>query len=139
MVGFLTVNPIGKVSQSLVLRVLLVVMALFMSLPATLQACALESSTGDDKPGPGGSMFQVIGHSFEGNLLVITYNIEYPGMTKVKLFNGNNELLWRSQRVDDENGTHQLKVKASALNPGNYVFEFDYKDQIERHSVPVPN
>jgi hypothetical protein len=140
MGGLLTMGSIGKVSQSKnLLRVLMVMMALLMNLPLAVQACNLDTDAGDDKPGPGGSMFRVIGHSFEGNLLVITYDIEYPGMTKVKLFNGNNELLWRSQRVDDENGTHQLKVKASSLDPGNYVFEFDYKNQIERHPVPVSN
>ena len=60
-----------------------------------------------------------------------------PGMTKVKLFNDNKDLLWRSQYVDDEVGKHELRVKASILDPGNYVFEFDYKNQKRNYPVSM--
>jgi hypothetical protein len=104
----------------------------FFSMPLAASACKLAAPAGD---GESGLMFHVTGHSIQGNLLIITYDIEYPGMTKVKLYNGNNELLWRSQYVDDKQGEHRLVLKASVLNPGNYVFEFDYKNQ--KQSYPI--
>jgi hypothetical protein len=107
---------------------------ILMLLPATTSACRLSTPAND---GEGGLMFHVTGHSIQGNYLIITYDIEYPGMTKVKLYNGNNELLWRSQYVNDKQGEHRLVLKASALNPGNYVFEFDYKNQIQNYSISM--
>lgn len=101
-------------------------------LPMPTSACNL-APAGDEV----GLMIHVTGHSFQGNYLIITYDIEYPGMTKVKLFNGNNEMLWRSQYVDDKIGEHKLIVKASLLNPGNYVFEFDYKNQKQNYAISM--
>lgn len=99
--------------------------------------CRIGTPAGDEDPSGPGSMIQVLGHTIEGNWLIIKYDIEYPGMTKVKLFNGNNELLWRSQYVDDTIGTHQLVLKASALDPGNYRFEFDYKNQKRNYPLSM--
>jgi hypothetical protein len=111
-----------------------VVSLLLMILPLAGQACTLDLPAGDNDAG---LMIHITGHSFQGNYLIITYDIEYPGMTKVKLFNGNEELLWRSQYVDDKQGEHRLVLKASVLDPGNYVFEFDYKDQKQRYEISM--
>ncbi len=105
-----------------------------MALPTTTPACNLSDDLAAGNPS---MMIQITGHSFQGNYLIITYDIEYPGMTKVKLFNGNNELLWRNQYVDDKEGEHRLILKASVLNPGNYVFEFDYKNQKQVYSISM--
>lgn len=115
----------------------LVAICLMLSIPMLSSACVVGTPSGDDNAGSPGGMIQVTGHSFQGNYLIINYNIEYPGMTKVKLFNGNNELLWRSQYVDDKVGEHRLVLKASALNPGNYVFEFDYKNQKRNYPISM--
>lgn len=106
-----------------------------LSMPNTSKACRIGAPAGDEEPGSPGSMIQVLGHEFQGNLLIIRYDIEYPGMTKVKLFNGNNELLWRSQYVDDSIGVHKLVLKANVMDPGEYVFEFDYKNQKRNYPV----
>lgn len=107
---------------------------LLFLLPFSSNACHLKNEVESGNPG---LMIQIIGHSFQGNYLIITYDIEYPGMTKVKLFNGNNELLWRNQYVDDKEGEHRLILKASVLNAGNYVFEFDYKNQKQSYSISM--
>lgn len=111
----------------------IVVLWVCLTLPATATACTMPADTGDD----GGQMIQVTGHELRGGSLVITYTIRYPGMTKVKLFNGNNELLWRGQHVDDKEGEHEFVFKASVLNPGNYMFEFDYKNQIQNYRLSM--
>jgi hypothetical protein len=115
------------------LTVLMFVAVLF-AFPMQSRACMI----GNDAPtGESSAMIQITGHSVQGNSLIITYEIKYPGMTKVKLFNGKNELLWRSQYVDDKEGQHRLVLKASLLNPGNYVFEFDYKNQKQNYSISM--
>lgn len=122
-----------QLQQSRRQGVWMLLLLLVFSLPPSLsQACSLKSAAGDND---NGLMIHITGHSIQGNYLIITYDIEYPGMTKVKLFNGNRELLWRSQYVDDKEGEHRLVLKASVLNPGNYVFEFDYKNQ--KQSYPI--
>ena len=110
----------------------IVVAMLLFFLPNTADACRLKPA-GDGN----GLMIHVTGHTFQGNYLIITYDIDFPGMTKVKLFNGNNEMLWRSQYVDDKVGEHKLIVKSSMLNPGNYVFEFDYKNQKQNYAISM--
>ncbi len=111
---------------------LLLLLMVFTFMPSLGRACSFTSPTGDNDAG---MMIHITGHTIQGNYLIITYDIDYPGMTKVKLFNGNRELLWRSQYVDDKEGEHRLVLKASVLNPGNYIFEFDYKNQ--KQSYPI--
>jgi hypothetical protein len=136
MGGLSTVSPQRNVSFLKRWCMLAMVILFLTSLPSFAWTCLLAQPAGGEEPaGPG--MIQVTGHTFKGNLLVISYKIEYPGMTKIKLFNGNNELLWRSQRVDDVNGDHELVLKASSLNPGNYVFEFDYKNQKRNYQISM--
>jgi hypothetical protein len=88
-------------------------------------------------PAAEGSWLQITGHSFQGDRLIINYAIRYPGMTKVKLYNSSNELLWRGQYVDDKEGDHRIVLKASILMPGSYLFEFDYKDQKQSYSISM--
>jgi hypothetical protein len=107
---------------------------LLLLLPLASPACTLSNAAGDNE---NGMMIHITGHSIQGQYLIITYDIEFPGMTKVKLFNGNNELLWRNQYVDDKEGAHRLVLKASVLNPGNYVFEFDYKNQKQNYALSM--
>lgn len=116
---------------------ILALLSILAILPHESRACRLGTDSGEGDPSGPGSMIQVLGHEIQGNILIIRYDIEYPGMTKVKLFNGNNEMLWRSQYVDDSIGVHELKVKASALSPGNYTFEFDYKNQKRNYPISM--
>jgi hypothetical protein len=128
----------SRFQNSSCLRGLMVLaLMLLLALPTLSYGCRIGTTSGEENPSGPGSMIQVLGHSIEGNWLIIKYDIEYPGMTKVKLYNGNRELLWRSQYVDDTIGTHQLVLKASALDPGNYVFEFDYKNQIRSYPISM--
>ena len=120
----------GEQQRSRLGRWMLALLLVFALTPLTGHACMLLAGENDN-----GMMIHITGHSIQGNYLIITYDIDYPGMTKVKLFNGNKELLWRSQYVDDKEGEHRLVLKASVLNPGNYVFEFDYKNQ--KQSYPI--
>lgn len=80
-------------------------------------------------------MFALGGYSVEGEFLIISYTIRYPGMTKVKLFNQTKQLLWRSQYVNDEEGEHKLVLRKNILDSGNYTFEFRYKN--ERKTVNI--
>lgn len=99
---------------------------------------AFAAKTGDELPknaNSGASWIQITGHSFQGDRLIINYAIQYPGMTKVKLFDASNQMLWRGQYVNDEEGDHRIVLKASLLHPGSYVFEFDFKNQ--KLSYPI--
>ena len=136
MVGLFALKSRIQNSKSLQ-RLLGLALFLLLSTPNLSYACRIGVAAAEEDPSGPGSMIQVLGHSIEGNWLIIKYDIEYPGMTKVKLFNGNNELLWRSQYVDDTIGTHQLVLKASALDPGNYRFEFDYKNQKRNYPLSM--
>ncbi len=112
--------------------------ALVFSMILAIPSGAFASDAGDDLPASansGASWIQITGHSFQGDRLIINYVIQYPGMTKVKLFDGSNQMLWRGQYVNDEEGDHRIVLKANLLQPGSYVFEFDYKDQ--KLSYPV--
>jgi hypothetical protein len=79
--------------------------------------------------------FNVTGHSFSGDVLLINYEIRYPGLTKVKLFNHEGQLIWRGQYVDDKEGSHHLKFRANLLEPGEYRFEFDYKGAVTPYTI----
>lgn len=97
-----------------------------------------EASKTADSGDDANSMFSVVGYQFQQDFLIITYNIRYPGMTKVKLFDSSQTLLWRSQYVNDEEGDHQLVLRKSALTTGNqYLFEFDYKNQKKTLSISL--
>ena len=112
--------------------------ALVFSLILMLPSGAFAVEAGDDFPttsNDGASWIQITGHSFQGDRLIINYVIQFPGMTKVKLFDGSNQMLWRGQYVNDEEGDHRIVLKASLLQPGSYVFEFDFKDQ--KLSYPI--
>lgn len=101
----------------------------------TGMACTLEPPLpGGDSSSPS-DWFHVITHQWNGEFLVITYTIDYPGMTKVKLYNESKDLLWFSQYVNAEEGKHELRVKADILIPGRYVFEFDYKNEREEYPI----
>ncbi|MEM7039617.1 MAG: hypothetical protein AAF570_21770 [Bacteroidota bacterium] len=113
-------------------------MAILLSVPAAFAA----SPSGNDGNNPDGnenpgSMFSVNGYSFEGEFLVITYSVQYPGMTKVKLFDDGQKLLWRSQYVNDKEGKHKLILRRKYLTGGNYTFEFDFKNQKEEYTISL--
>lgn len=112
---------------------LLLILTLFAS---NLSMANVKAELGNP-PNAEGSWLQITGHSFQGDRLIINYAIRYPGMTKVKLYNSSNELLWRGQYVDDKEGDHRIVLKASILMPGSYVFEFDYKDQKQNYSISM--
>lgn len=92
---------------------------------------------GNDKKA--GTKFVLKGYSFEGEYLVINYDIPYPGMTKVKMFDSGDEMLWRGQYVNAEDGPHKLILRAGHLTSGEtYKFVFDYKSQLNSLEVFVP-
>lgn len=81
--------------------------------------------------------FTVLSAERSGEFLVITYTIRYPGMTKVKLFDDAQTLLWRSQYVNDKEGEHTLRLRATKLVGGSYTFEFDYKNFKSTYPVSI--
>ena len=84
-----------------------------------------ENGSGDN-----GSMIAINGYEIQGEYLIINYTIQFPGMTKVKLFDSDSkQLLWRSQYVNDKEGDHRIVLRHKALSSGSYLFEFDYKNQ----------
>jgi hypothetical protein len=98
-------------------------------------ACTLDASMRGGNPSPPSDWFHGVTHQWNGEFLVITYMIDYPGMTKVKLYSDSKDLLWSNQYVNDEEGKHELRVKAGILTPGRYVFEFDYKNHREEYPI----
>lgn len=85
-----------------------------------------------------GSMIAINGYTFQGKYLIINYTIQYPGMTKVKMFDfSSKQLLWRSQYVNDKEGDHRLVLRREMLESGTYLFEFDYKNQKRRLNISV--
>lgn len=96
--------------------------------------CIEEGSGNDDN----GSMIAINGYTFQGKYLIINYTIQYPGMTKVKMFDySSKQLLWRNQYVNDKEGDHRLILRREMLESGTYLFEFDYKNQKRRLNVSV--
>jgi hypothetical protein len=106
-------------------RVLVGFAVLLLCLSSSLLADPAASS-GDSPSG----IFNVTGHSYAGDILLVNYDIRYPGMTKVKLFDEEGHLVWRGQYVNDKEGSQQLKLRANLLEPGAYRFEFDYKGAV---------
>ena len=90
----------------------------------SLNSCPTHAS--DSEPN---GMITVNTPSVQGEYLIITYTIQYPGMTKVKMFDGSHHLLWRSQYVNDKEGEHRVILRRQSLASGNYIFEFNYKNQ----------
>lgn len=59
-------------------------------------------------------------------------------MVKVKMFDIGDELLWRSQYVNAEEGEHKVVLRSKFLVSGeSYIFEFDYKNHKERFSLTI--
>lgn len=116
------------------------VSVLILSLIFFLPLTVFSANSGNEDPksaSENGSWIQITGHSFQGDRLVISYVIQYPGMTKVKLFNSSNQMLWRGQYVNDIVGEQKIILKASVLQPGNYIFEFDYKSQKRNYPLSI--
>lgn len=115
---------------------------LFLLFAVLIMSMANGSGGNDENGDPtsnggGGNVeqFAIKTYSFQGEFLYIEYYVPFPGMTKVKLFQGT-ELLWRGQYVDELKGDHRIVLRASKLTPGEgYNFEFNYKG-VER-SLPV--
>lgn len=85
-----------------------------------------------------GGWFSILSSNLEGEYLVIRYTVRYPGMVKVKMFSETEQLMWRSQYVNNKEGEHKIVLRAKYLDPGSvYTFEFDYKNHKERFKVPI--
>lgn len=119
-------------------RLLSVSILTVLSLTLTLNATSPSVNDWALSSGDEAKSLQISGYTFEGEYLVITYTVPYPGMTKVKLFNGPEHMLWRSQYVNEE-GEHKLYLRSKYLKSGeNYVFEFDYKSKVQNFAVMRP-
>lgn len=66
-----------------------------------------------------------------GENLIIDYNIKSAGVTKLRIFNLNHELLWKNQYVNDHIGNYQIILKYKNMKPGGYKFEIEHKNQTE--------
>lgn len=100
--------------------------------------CTDGGDSGEESVSSTGKL-DLLGYTFEGEFLIIRYSIPFAGVTKVKLFDAANQMLWRGQYVDAEEGDHQIILRASRLNSGaSYQFEFSYKLDVRRISVSVP-
>lgn len=95
------------------------------------------TSTNTTSSNNAGSWFSILSSTLEGEYLVIRYTVRYPGMVKVKMFSNSEELMWRSQYVNNKEGEHKIVLRAKLLESGSYIFEFDYKDHKERFNVSI--
>ena len=85
-------------------------------------------------PSGGKGSFSVQNPTVNNGRLVFNYYAPYPGLTKVKLYDSDGNLLWRGQYIDPE-GNNELRLRSERLEPGEaYVFQFDYKLE----SVRIP-
>lgn len=78
------------------------------------------------------SWFSIVKMEPVGDLLYFTYKIRYPGMTKVRLYEGDSEEpVWRGQYVNREEGVYTVRFKTTMMKSGlEYRFEFDYKNHV---------
>lgn len=79
--------------------------------------------------------FVLKSHSISGDYLVIDYEIKYAGITKLRIYDKSNTLLWRSQYVDDIIGSHKIVLKYKNMKSGLYKFEISYKKHLETFFV----
>lgn len=82
---------------------------------------------------PGLARLDYLRHEVISEVVVITYNINYAGMTELRIFDENAEMVYRDQRVNRP-GENTFRLRASAFKPGvNYTIRFNYKStQIEK-------
>lgn len=94
-------------------------------------------AVGNDPTNPSSTSdwFSVEAPSPNGDFIIFQYKVRFPGMTKVRLFEGDSEVpLWRGQYVNREEGTYKVRFRRDPLEPGKkYRFEFNYKDLVHNH------
>lgn len=95
----------------------------------TMGPICLVENTSSSKP------FVLNSHSISGDYLVIDYEIKYAGITKLKIYDKSNNLLWRNQYVDDIIGNHKIVLKYKNMKRGLYKFEISYKKHLETFFV----
>lgn len=111
-----------------------------LCLVGTCVAVAANPRAGGDKDGKilstsgsSSGWFTILEMKPVGEILHVTYKIRYPGMTKVRLYEGQSENpVWRGQYVNQKEGTYTVKFNISLMKRGQeYRFEFDYKNTVE--------
>jgi hypothetical protein len=71
--------------------------------------------------------------------LVVKYNVNFPGVTKIRMYNDNLQFLWRGQFLDTEKGDQEIYLRMDRLTSGEtYFFELEYKAKIQYFSYRVP-
>lgn len=71
--------------------------------------------------------FRVESPSVNAEAIEFNYYAPYPGMTKVLMYDGQGNLIWRGQYIDPE-GNNKLRLRSTYLKSGApYVFQFYYK------------
>lgn len=109
---------------------------LFLSLssPASVKPLPLYSAGYDDVAA---LIFQEV--SPRDGFLVVKYNINYPGVTKIRMYDNNLQFLWRGQFLDNEKGDQEIYLRLERLTSGEtYHFELEYKAKIQYFSYRVP-
>ena len=123
-----TASRISQVARMCGLALLL----FLVSLP-TKSVLADGGESGEEKNS--GIGFVVAPHRLVDRLLVFNYDIPFDGVTKVRMYDDAGNLLWRGQ-YNDEKGSKTVSFNSGKLESGKaYVFEFEYKLNIERQVV----
>lgn len=114
----------------------LLVGLLCLSAPLVLSAHP-DSNGGNDRPilssnSAASAWFTILEMKPVGDQLYVSYKVRYPGMVKVRLYEGDSEEpVWRGQYVNREEGVHNLRFNTHMMKRGlEYRFEFDYKNHI---------
>jgi len=58
--------------------------------------------------------------------VIIRYSIPYDGMVEFRLFDAEQELIWRDQYIQ-LNGENEIRLKQTALPGGEYAYTITYK------------
>lgn len=107
-------------------------LCLIAPLNSTANNPGIDNSTVTSNGNSPSAWFSLLEMKPVGDLLYFTYKIRYPGMTKVRLYEGDSEEpVWRGQYVNQKEGVYTVRFKTTMLKSGQqYRFEFDYKNHI---------
>lgn len=74
---------------------------------------------------------EIYSYNIVGEKIIIEYSIYYPGITKLRILNQKDCIIWRSQYVNDIRGPHKIIIKHKNIQSGLYKFEIEHKNEIK--------
>lgn len=75
-------------------------------------------------------------HVMDGEFMRIKYEIPFDGMVEIRLYNEQDELVWRSQYIQTI-GENEIRLRANRLPAGTYTYELSYKGNKTHNSFTV--